>query len=76
MAVDRSYYQPTEAQRVELKLAAQVMKQRLAERRRQREAFEAALRELPQAIAAFERIGFDAAAARELADIQLAKCGA
>lgn len=68
--VPRSYYKPTEAQRVELQLAAKVLKDRVSEARRQREAFEAAQRVAPEVIAAFERIGFDPVAARELAQIK------
>lgn len=58
MAVDRSYYNPTPAQRVELRLAASIMKQHLAQLRREREA-----------VQQFERIGFEPEAARELAKL-------
>jgi predicted nucleic acid-binding protein len=58
--VERSYYNPTPTQRAELRFAAEVMRQRLAKRRREREALDA-----------FRRIGFDDKAASELAAIQI-----
>lgn len=37
MRIDRNYYMPSETQRAEIKACAQLIKQRLAERRRARE---------------------------------------
>ena len=58
MNVPRHHYMPTETQRAEVKAAAQLLKQRIERRRREREAF-----------AQFQRIGFGEVASGELAAI-------
>ena len=74
MKIERHHYHPTETQRAEIKLAAQVLKQRIAEKRRQREAFEIAERragQLREAVQELKRLGFDDQAAEEIADLRL-----
>jgi hypothetical protein len=51
MTVARHHYAPTELQRAEVKAAAELMRQRLAQRRREREAFDKFRRVFPEQMA-------------------------
>jgi hypothetical protein len=51
MTIDRSFYMPSQLQRAEVKAAAELMRQRLAQRRREREAFDKFRRVFPEQMA-------------------------
>lgn len=51
MIVQRHHYSPTETQRAEVKARAELFRQRLVQRRREREAFDAFRRVFPEKMA-------------------------